>query len=144
MDGDIIISDSIKGNGISDLDSSVTKVEIWSTETIVDELTISMLDVKTFFCLINRSDVNVSTLLRSLYEAQAKYKMFRIPVFSPPPVFVVHIKHLDFRLKKELTSLDKEARDYVMKEAIGRVCRVVDKRYFLLSVKPLLRWRLEK
>ena len=144
MDSDIIISDSIKDNEISDSDSSVTNVEIWSTEAIVDELTISMLDMKTFFCLINRFDVNFSTFLRSLYEAQAKYKMYRIPVFRPPPVFVVYIKHLDFRLKKELASLDKETRDYVMKEAIGRICTVVDKRYFLLSVKPLLRWRFER
>jgi hypothetical protein len=143
MDSDIIVSDSIKGNEIPDANNSDTKDEVLSAETIVDELTISMLDTKTFFCMINRSDVNVSTLLRSLYEAQAKYKMYRIPVFRPPPTFVVYLKHFDDHVKKELASLDKETRDYVMMEAISRVCEVVDKRYFLLSVKPLLRWRFE-
>jgi hypothetical protein len=109
----------------------------------MDELTISMRDTKTFFCLINRSDISVGTLLRSLYEAQAKYKIYRVPVFRPPPAFVIHLKHLDYHLKKELASLDKETLDYVMKEAVGRICEVIDKRYFLLSVKPLLRWRFE-
>jgi hypothetical protein len=144
MDSDIIVSDSFKGNEISGLDSSDTNVEVWSAEAIADELTIAMLDTKTFFCLINGSDVNVSTLLRSLYGAQAKYKMYRIPVFRPPPAFVVYLKHLDADMKKELASLDKETLDYVMKEAVGRICEVIDKRYFLLSVKPHLRWRLER
>lgn len=144
MDKDIIVSDSFKGNEIPNLRSSVTNVEILSVEAIVDELTISMRDTKTFFSLINRSDISTSTLLRSFYEAQAKYKIYRIPVFRPPPDFVVHLKHLDYFVKKELASLDKETLDYVMKEAIGRLCEAVDKRYFLLRVKPLLRWRLER
>jgi DNA-binding transcriptional ArsR family regulator len=134
MDSDTIVSDSFK----------VTDDEVWSTEAIVDELTIALRDTKSFFCLINMSDVNVDALLRSLYESQAIYKMYRIPVFRPPPPFVIHLKHLDYHLKKELASLDKETLDYVIKEAIGRICEGIDKRYFLLSVKPLLRWRLER
>ena len=81
--------------------------------------------------------------LRSLYEAQVNIKLYRIPVFRPSPAFVVYLKHLNDHVKKELASLGKETRDYVMKEAIGRVCEVVDKRYFLLSVKPLLQWKFE-
>ena len=82
-------------------------------------------------------------VLRRLYEEQARYKMYRIPVFRPPPVFVVYLKHLDDRLKQELSNLDSELKDYVMKEAIGRIFEQVDSRFFLLSVKPLLHWRLE-
>jgi hypothetical protein len=139
MDSDTIVSDSFKGNEILPSNSSVTDDEVWSTEAIVDELTIAPRDTKSFFCLINMSDA----LLRSLYESQAIYKMYKIPVFRPPPPFVIHLKHLDYHLKKELASLDNETLDYVMKEAVGRICEVIDKRYFLLSVKPLLRWRLE-
>ena len=80
---------------------------------------------------------------RRFYEEQARYKMHRIPVFLPPPVFVVHLKHLDEELKKELSSLDKESKDFVMKDAISRIFEQVDKRYFLLNVRPLLRWRFE-
>jgi hypothetical protein len=132
----------------------------WSLAAIVDELVISMLDTTAVFCMINSNkkttmfsdpkEVEVNNrcnsgngVLRRLYEEQARYKMYRIPVFRPPPIFIVYLKHLDDRLKKELTNLDRETKDFVMKEAIGRICEQVDKRFFLLSVKPLLRWRLE-
>jgi hypothetical protein len=144
MDSDTIVSDSVEGNEIPQSNSSVPDVEVLSTEAMVDELTISLCNTKTSFCLINKSDVNVGTLKRSIYEAQAKYKMYRIPIFRPPPAFAIQLKHLEYHLKKELTSLDKETLDNVMKEAVGRICERVDKRYFLLSVKPLLRWRLER
>jgi len=69
--------------------------------------------------------------------------MYRIPVFRPPPIFIVYLKHLDDRLKKELANLDRETKDFVMREAIGRIYEQVNKQFFLLSVKPLLKWRLE-
>jgi hypothetical protein len=82
-------------------------------------------------------------IIRRLYEVQARYKGYRVPIFRPPPAFVVYLKHLDDRLKLELSSLDRETKDFVMREAIGRVFEQVDKRFFLLSVKRILRWRLE-
>ena len=82
-------------------------------------------------------------VLRRFYEEQARYKMYRIPVFRPPPVYVVYLKHLDEGLKKELSNLDRESKDFVMKEAISRIFEQVDKRFFLLSVRPLLKWRFE-
>jgi hypothetical protein len=132
----------------------------WSLAAISDELVVSMLDTKATFCMINSNkkstmfsdheelEVNArcnkgNGVLRRLYEEQARYKMYRIPIFYPPPVFVVYLKHLDDRLKEELADLDKESKDFVMKEAISRICEQVDKRFFLLSAKLLLRWRLE-
>ncbi|HEU4447658.1 MAG TPA: hypothetical protein VFR94_23490 [Nitrososphaeraceae archaeon] len=50
---------------------------------------------------------------------------------------------MDDRLKRELANLDRESKDYVTKEAVGRIFELVDKRFFLLTVKPLLKWRLE-
>jgi hypothetical protein len=131
--------------------------QILSLAAISDELFISMLDTRAAFCVINSNqktslmadskdvhNCNTGTgVLKRFYEEQARYKMYRIAVFRPPPVFVVYLKHLDDRLKQELASLDRETKDFVMKEAIGRIFEQVDKRFFLLSVKPLLTWRLE-
>ena len=131
--------------------------EVWSLAAIVDEILISLLDTKAVFCMINSNKGfsdhkwveeanrcnNGNGVSRRLYEQQAIYKMYRMPIYSPPPVFVVHLKHLDYRLKQELAKLDKWSKDYVMKESIGRICEQVDKRFFLLSVKSLLKWRLE-
>jgi hypothetical protein len=128
-----------------------------SLAAISDDLTFSLLDTKAVFCMINSNQkmsdpgdaeevhrYNTGTgVLRRFYEEQARYKMYRIPVFRPPPAFVVYLKHLDDRLKNELANLDRESKDFVMKEAISRICEQVDKRFFLLSVKPLLKWRLE-
>jgi hypothetical protein len=149
---------------------SKTDCDCWSTDNTItqpsslaaisDDLTFSMLDTKAMFCIINSNQktskmsdpkeaeevycCNTGTgVLRRLYEEQARYKIYRIPVFRPPPAFVVYLKHLDDRLKKELASLDKQTKDFVMKEAIGRISEQVDRRFFLLSVKSLLRWRLE-
>jgi hypothetical protein len=127
----------------------------WSLAAIIDELAISLLDTKVAFCMINSNQkmnvnseeaygCNIGTgVLRRLYEEQARYKMYRVPVFRPPPVFAVYLKHLDDRLKKELANLDKESKDFVMRDAIGRICEQVNKQFFLLSVKPLLKWRLQ-
>jgi hypothetical protein len=134
--------------------------QILSLAAISDELFVSMLDTKAFFCMINSNrkmspmsdhkeaeeDYSCNTgtgVSRRLYEEQARYKMYRIPNFQPSPIFVVYLKHLDDRLKRELANLDRETKDFVMKEAIGRIFEQVDRRFYLLSVKPLLQWRLE-
>lgn len=120
-------------------------------------MTISLLDTKAVFCMINSnkgfSDQewveeanrcnNGNGVLRRLYEQQAIYKMYRMPIYRPPPAFVVYLKHLDDRLKRELAKLDKWSKDYVMKEAIGRIFEHVDRRFYFLRAKPLLDWRLE-
>jgi hypothetical protein len=144
---------------LQEIDSSPA----WSLEAIIDELFISMMSFKVRFCIMNgHRKTNMMSdpkrlqwarecnrcndgngVLRRLYEEQARYKMRRIPIFRPPPVFVVYLKHLDDRLKQELSSLDRENRDFVMKEAISRLFEHIDSRCYLLSVKPLLQWRFE-
>jgi hypothetical protein len=129
----------------------------WSLACMVDELIISLLETKAVFCMINSNKGfsdrkwveeanrcnNGNGVLRRLYEQQAVYKMYRIPIYRPPPVFIVHLKHLDDRIKQELAKLDKWSKDYVMKEAIGKIFEHVDRRFYYLSAKPLLDWRLE-
>jgi hypothetical protein len=129
----------------------------WSLACMVDELIISLVETKAVFCMINSNKGfsnrkwveeanrcnNGNGVLRRLYEQQAIYKMYRIPIYRPPPVFIVHLKHLDDRLKQELVKLDKWSKDYVLKEAIGKIFEHVDRRFYYLSAKPLLDWRLE-
>jgi hypothetical protein len=125
---------------------------VWSLSAIGEELFMQMMEVKVAFCLM----VGVSKearlqdlrnlgrgVPRRLYEEQVRYKMYRISIFRPPPVFVIHLKHLDDRLKRELSTLDRENRDFVVREAIGKIFEHVDKRFYFQSAKPLLRWRFE-
>jgi hypothetical protein len=78
------------------------------------------------------------------YEKQASDLMYRIPVHKPTPVFEIKISDLNQQVKKELDdrwNYKKEV-DYILKEAIGRIFKNIDERYFLLSVKRLLQVRL--
>lgn len=127
--------------------------EPWGTEFLIDETYLSLMNVREKFCMLvgptkeARMD-DLRNLGRGvnmrLYEEQARYKMYRIPVFRPPPDFVIYLKHLDDRVKRELASLEMETRDFVIREAIGRIFCQVDRRFFLLSVKSLLKWRLDE
>jgi hypothetical protein len=89
----------------------------WSIQCLIDELTISLLNVKVTFCMLVGLDREARKkdlrnlgrgVLRRIYEEQARYKMYRIPIFLPPPVFVIHLKHLDDRLKQELLTLEQK------------------------------------
>lgn len=108
--------------------------ELWTTEAIIDEL---------FLCLMKIKERKKNSTTWK-YEQQAKQLIYKIPIHRPPPFFMIHLGDLTLRIKKELANLDEELLDYVMKEAIGRIFEQIDERYFLLSVRKLLRWKLAK
>ena len=141
---------------------SIYDSEFWSLVKIAAELFTSMMNTFSAFCMINtkkkRSTMSDpkqveednmcntgSGVLRRLYVEQAKYKMYRMPVFRPPPIFVVYLKHLDHKLKHDLKNLDKKSRDIVMRVAIERIFELGHKGFFLDSIKDgdLLHWRFE-
>jgi hypothetical protein len=109
---------------------AVNKKEIWgdySIERTVDEL---------YLCLMS-VDCNS-------YEKQAFDLMYKIPVYKPTPFFEIKIPDVSQQIKKELDDRwdYKEEVDYILKEAVGRIFKNLDERYFLLSVKQLLKVRL--
>jgi hypothetical protein len=76
------------------------------------------------------------------YQEQAENLIYRIPVYRPTPSFFVELHDLSYKVKQELHSLDDKTLDRVMKEAIARIFENINERYFLLSVKKLLRWEI--
>jgi hypothetical protein len=120
---------------------------VWTTERIIDEVFLSLMSVKSQFCMINARDDprnQFAGVLRRPYEEQARYKMYRMVVFRPPPVFVIHLKDLDERVRRELAKEDKTTRNDILKRVAERILEQVNSRYFLLSAKPFLKVRLEK
>ena len=101
--------------------------EVWSTQRLIDEL---------YLCLIDfRDDMNEN--LRK-YEDQARYLIYRIPIYKPTPSFLISKKDLTNRLIWELESLDQISRKIVLKDAADRIFEGINKRYYLLSVRSLL------
>jgi hypothetical protein len=63
-------------------------------------------------------------------------------VYRPTPSFIVNLTDLSDKIKSELEGLDEQSLDGVLKEAIGRIFEGINERYYLLSVKKLLKWKL--
>lgn len=78
------------------------------------------------------------------YDKQAYDLIYRIPVHQPTPSFQIKISDINPQVKKELDVRWDNRRiiDYILKEAVGRIFKNIDERYFLLSVKRLLQVRL--
>ena len=78
------------------------------------------------------------------YDKQAHDLIYRIPVYKPTPVFEIKISDLNDQVKKELDDRwgYKREIDYILREAVGRIFKNIDERYFFLSVKRLLQVRL--
>jgi hypothetical protein len=106
--------------------------EHWTTGRLIDE---------TYLELMRVVRIHGTSSVKK-YQDQAKYLMYRIPVYRPSPPFNVNVIDLTPKLRQELERLDDESLDSVMKEAIGRIFKNINERYFLLSVKKLLKWEL--
>lgn len=107
-----------------------------SKDAIYDDYTIERTVDELYLCLL-RVDNNI-------YEKQARSLIYRIPVHRPTPFFEIKIPDLNQQIEKELDNRrdHKPAIDYILKESVGRIFANIDERYFLLSVKRLLKVRL--
>jgi len=73
------------------------------------------------------------------YERQAKDLIYRIPIYRPVPTYVIDKKNLTERLIRELQSYGLRERDELLKTAVGRIFENINERYFIQSVKRLLK-----
>lgn len=125
---------SIQGNLSSDQN------EIWTVEYIVDRLFFEMLELNDgaggWEDYQNKGQ-------KEKYYNRAK-EALKMAAGRPPPVFVINKSDLTLRLKKELAELKKgDTLDYVVSEAIGRVCENQNAKLFHLTLKKCLGWRFD-
>jgi hypothetical protein len=101
--------------------------------------------------VINESDkLLVSRLVDELalqlirtHRKQAQELIYKIPLFNPTPVFLVHLSEIrDDKIKNELANLDSLARKQVLNDSIGLVFESVNEQYYNLSVRKLLQWEI--
>jgi hypothetical protein len=71
-------------------------------------------------------------------------EVIKMAAGEPPPVFVINKSDLTLRLKRELAGLNKgDTLEYVVSEAIGRICENVNAKLYHLTLKKCLGWRFE-
>lgn len=96
-----------------------------------DEVTLSRLVDEVFLQLVR-------THLR-----QARDLIYKIPVYKPTPVFLVHLSDiLDDKIKYELTNLEAATRKQVLNDSIGRMFESIDEHYYNLNVRKMLKWEI--
>jgi hypothetical protein len=105
----------------------------WTTWKLLDELYLSLMSVK---------EKDEEGIIRRKYEEQARKKMYWM-VIPPHTAFIINLKDLDGKVKRELAKRHKELRDFIIKQAAEKIFEQVDSRHFLLSAKQYLKVRLE-
>ena len=111
----------------------------WTRAKIVDE---SLLMFRT-------TDANIDPEtghMRSKYEKQAEVILYRINIYSPAPAFILYASDLvqGSQLERELSSLDEEELDDVLREAIYRLLDELNVSDFKIDVlRRNIRWEIQ-
>jgi hypothetical protein len=116
--------------------------DLWLTGRVVDETYFHLAKVKIVIKKENEEDVTVHK-----YYAQARQKMYLIPLGRPSVPFVIYITDLDnVRIKKELEEYyknDKKTFEYILRTVAGKFFENLDFEYYHGSVMRNLRVKLE-
>jgi hypothetical protein len=105
----------------------------WTSAYLVDRL-------KQYLATIETSE-EVRYDNRKYYN-QA-HNMLNIGAFKPVPYFTVYLSDLSPRLIKELHSLDGRDREFVLKQAVGRIFEDVHFEIYHNSVSRVLKVKLQ-
>ena len=113
--------------------------EQWTTECLVDELTLRLAQVKE---QIEKHNGEIITLRK--YYHQAKRLMGLIPIARPPPIFIIFYLDLTPKLRNEIESIRDSpiVLRYILNQAVGRIFENLDFRYYHLSLARNLRVKL--
>jgi hypothetical protein len=113
--------------------------ELWTTEKLIDEL---------FFCLVNISEIvsndrGDSVSVRK-YSQRSRELCRWIPLAMPSPEYIINKSDLNEKLRTELLEeiTSEEARQYVLKEAVGRIFENLNFERYHLSIARNLVVRL--
>jgi hypothetical protein len=111
--------------------SDTSKDELWTKNFLLDELHVYLEGFRD-------RDNNRK------YEELAKKLIYRIPIYRPPPPFVINKADLSARLLIELKAYHEVARNEILKDAVGRIFENIDERYYIQSVKRILNVELRE
>lgn len=110
----------------------------WTRAKIADELLL----------LFRTTDINVDPETghkRSKYEKQAEFILYRINIYKPAPPFILYTSDLNLQLEKELSCLDDESLDDVIRETIYRLLDELNTSDFKIDVpRHNIRWEIQK
>src|ERR687888_1242316 len=118
----------------------------WTSNYLIDRL-------KQFLATIENNYNNTSDITendkRKFYEKWGfsesrkyyfqAYNLLKIGAFKPVLPFIINLSDLTPRLLKELYELDHEDRDYVLRQAVGRIFEDVNFKLYHNSISKVLK-----
>jgi hypothetical protein len=122
------------------LQSNVSKEFLWSTEYLIDRLTVALGSIKI---QIEDDGADHQVITVNRYYSQALKLAHLIPVASPPPPFVVSWSDLPKDLQGRLLALDKDRFGYAVRLAVGRIFENIDSDLYHISIARSLVVRIE-
>lgn len=114
--------------------------EVWTKEYLVDRLFFEMVEVRDG---AEGWDDYQHKGQKKKYENRGT-DAIKMAAGRPPPIFVINISDLTLRLRLELAGLDMDSLNYVVRQAIERICENVNSKLYQLTLKKSLGWRFEK
>jgi hypothetical protein len=114
--------------------------QAWSKSYLIDRL---KQHLATFELSLTPADDRIKVHNNRKYYNQAHH-FLKIGAFKSVPNFVVNLSDLTPRLKKELYELDNEDRNYVLRQAVGRIFEDVNSELYHNSLSCVLKVQLEK
>jgi hypothetical protein len=111
----------------------------WTTQKLIDELLLHLVCVTDI--VIDEEEGKIAV---KKYYRRAKELERWIPVARPPPEYIIDISDLNDRLRKELLDeiTSNDARQDVLKEAVGRIFENLNFERYHLSIARNLKVRL--
>jgi hypothetical protein len=111
----------------------------WTTQKLIDELFLHLLRIQE----IVTNDTGDQISVKKYYRRAAELERW-IPIARPPPEYIIDKTDLNDRLKNELLDeiTSNEARQYVLKEAVGRIFENQKPERYHLSIARNLKVRL--
>jgi hypothetical protein len=114
--------------------------EQWTVEYLVDRLFFELMEIKDE---AEGWEDYQQKGQKKKYEERGR-DAIKMAAGQPPPIFVINISDLTLRLRLELASLDMDSLDYIVRQAIERICENVNSKLYHLTLKKSLGWRFEK
>lgn len=71
------------------------------------------------------------------------FDLLSIGAYNPVPFFIINLSDLPERLRTELSSLDKQTRQFVLKQAVGRIFEDINSDLFHNSISRVLKVKFE-
>ena len=123
--------------------------ERWSDSYLVDNLKqhlalVQLSKSKTNTDLLNTPNDNFNSnfcLISNRHYINQAFHYLKIGVLSPIPEFLISLSDLSPKLVKELAILDKKTREFVLKQAVGRIFEDLNSKLYHNSISRVLNVR---